>query len=113
MGVAGWICCRDDIAVSILPTGTAVNQRTTVCKRTKGIVAVGIGQRIVHHGQSKLPFTGEAAIDKHILVFNLSHRRSLEETEYIILLVAGNQILDILSTLLQCCHRGGIEFRAV
>ena len=63
----------DGIALLIDLATTCINNGSAISPRTQRIVAITVGQGIVGCGQTKLAVLGESAIDKHVLILNLTN----------------------------------------
>ena len=101
------------IALFILLATTSVDDGTTIGPRAQRGVAVTIGQRIVRRGQPKLALLSEAAIDKDVLILDLTNARCLEELEASLLVTTTDHVFDNLRARLDGSHRLWVELSGI
>ena len=102
------------IAFFIILARPRIDDCPTIGPRAQGMLAVGIGQRIVAGvWQAIFTLSGSTAIDKHILILNLADRRCLKEAEYTFLPIARNHVLHHFGTGLYRAHGSRVQLRAM
>ena len=77
------------------------------------MVAICVCQSVVGNRQPELSIPGETAVDEHILVFDFSDGRSLEETEHLILFVSRNHVFHNFCARLYGCHRFRVKLGCI
>ena len=103
----------DGVALLVLLAGTTVDDGAAIGPRAKGIVAIGIGQRVVGCWHAKLTVLGETAIDKDVLILDFADAGGLEEAEHALLVATADHILHHLGARLYGSHRGGVELSGI